>query len=363
MVYHIMDMVMGMDTDVVVAFCNIGVKRMRVLVLVLLLIAILTTVYASESSCAYKCFAEAAKLKGAEKRDALEQCKKTCLPLPPSLPKRTHRSKRVHHPYGKSVKSKKHRTEKPSEEKPVPADDFLLSDNYNQAEEMADASINNGATLEATTGVNIRAGPCTNQAIVGGLAAGQRTTYTGRTQAGCGYTWYSIPNGWVASNFVREVGGGGECRTRAYPLFKQCDAKWANNILGSSSTICQVGCLMSSVSMALNGLGRSIDGQSANPATLNNFLRSNGGYYGNLYVWGAVSRFGLNYQGQPTDKGTINKNICANNVVVLNVNGGGHWVLATGVSADGQTYYVNDPGFNRATYSAGEVVRAGIYSL
>jgi len=76
-------------------------------------------------------------------------------------------------------------------------------------EELSDVSIANGATLQATTGVNIRAGPCTNQRIVGSLSPGQRTTYTGRTQSGCGYTWYSIPSGWVASNFVKEVGGGG----------------------------------------------------------------------------------------------------------------------------------------------------------
>lgn len=64
--------------------------------------------------------------------------------------------------------------------------------------------------------------------------------------------------------------------------------------------------------------------QSPNPRTFNAFLNANGGYNGDLFIWGSVARFGLNYQGQPVDKAVINQNICANNVVVLNVNGGAH---------------------------------------
>lgn len=43
-------------------------------------------------------------------------------------------------------------------------------------------------------------------------------------------------------------------------------------------TICEVGCLMSSVSMALNHYSVLINGQSANPGTLNRWLQNNGGY-------------------------------------------------------------------------------------
>jgi uncharacterized protein YraI len=64
----------------------------------------------------------------------------------------------------------------------------------------------NGAILTATTSVNIRSGPCTTYSIVGGLGVGQSTKYTGRTASGCGYNWYSIPNGWVAAEYVREGG-------------------------------------------------------------------------------------------------------------------------------------------------------------
>ena len=43
-------------------------------------------------------------------------------------------------------------------------------------------------------------------------------------------------------------------------------------------TICAVGCLMSSVSMALNFCAVSIDGLAATPATLNQWLRRHHGY-------------------------------------------------------------------------------------
>ena len=245
-----------------------------------------------------------------------------------------------------------------------------------QEEQMSDASSESslayGTALRANTDVHIRAGPCTWYRSYGLLYTGQTVSFTGQVRGGCGYTWYSTNRGWIAAEFLTAVGGGGGggghttggggCRTRNYPLFKQCDGRWAWNRVGNGGTICQIGCLMSSVSMALAGLGKNLYGQSPNPGTFNAFLNAYGGYYGDEFEWGSVARFGLYYQGQPTDKATINRNICANNVVILNVMNGGHWVLATGVAPDG-TYYVNDPGFYRSTYASWEVVRAGIFSL
>ena len=146
---------------------------------------------------------------------------------------------------------------------------------------------------------------------------------------------------------------------RSHPLYKQCDPAWGNDALGSSSTICKVGCLMSSVSMALASAGKTINGQQSNPKTLNAFLKSNGGYSGNLFIWGSVGRFGVTYEGQPSDKTAIRNAICANKVVILNVNNGGHWVLATGFNGD--TFNVNDPGYTRSTYGLNDFGVAGIY--
>jgi hypothetical protein len=62
-----------------------------------------------------------------------------------------------------------------------------------------------------------------------------------------------------------------------YPHFEQCNPQWGNNLI-ESTTVCKVGCLMTSVSMALNYYNISIDGKEANPGTLNQWLKDNGGY-------------------------------------------------------------------------------------
>ena len=60
---------------------------------------------------------------------------------------------------------------------------------------------------------------------------------------------------------------------RSCPVYDQCDSIWGSNKLGSSSTICKVGCLMSSVASGMAGAGKTINGKKATPATLNMILR------------------------------------------------------------------------------------------
>ena len=88
--------------------------------------------------------------------------------------------------------------------------------------------------------------------------------------------------------------------TAIYPLFKQCDPQWASDQLGTSDeTVCQAGCLMSSISMIMNSCNKLIEGDAANPQTLNRWLTYNGGYVGqNLYIWGSVQLYGLVFQGK-----------------------------------------------------------------
>ncbi len=45
--------------------------------------------------------------------------------------------------------------------------------------------------------------------------------------------------------------------SRSYPtLYKQCDSRWGSVTLGfGTKTICQAGCLMSSVAMSLSAIG------------------------------------------------------------------------------------------------------------
>lgn len=49
---------------------------------------------------------------------------------------------------------------------------------------------------------------------------------------------------------------------RSYCYFSQCDSRWKDDMLGTSSStsIGKAGCLMSSVSMMLNTYGVKIDG-------------------------------------------------------------------------------------------------------
>lgn len=62
----------------------------------------------------------------------------------------------------------------------------------------------------------------------------------------------------------------------AYPLYKQCDPSWGNNLM-ITETICSVGCLMSSTSMAIGRNNVTIANATSNPGTLNAFLRAHGG--------------------------------------------------------------------------------------
>ncbi|EFC47494.1 predicted protein, partial [Naegleria gruberi] len=140
-----------------------------------------------------------------------------------------------------------------------------------------------------------------------------------------------------------------------YPLYKQCGQPWSNQLTGTD-TICKSGCLMTSMCMALNGRGRSY----MNPGEFANWLKSNGGFSGNLFVWGSVSRLGLSYAGKVSGTAAIAEKLCSGSIVILNVRYGGHWVLATGF--DGYSFAVNDPGYSKISYLASEVTQAAIYN-
>ena len=112
--------------------------------------------------------------------------------------------------------------------------------------------------------------------------------------------------------------------------------------------------------MVLADCGRSINGQSANPRSLNQWLSANGGYSGASLVWGSVNKLGLTFVTKTTTHNDIINYFRQGKAVVLNVNKGGHWVLMTGYS--GTTYFVNDPGFAKTSYTQSEVVNSGIYT-
>lgn len=61
-----------------------------------------------------------------------------------------------------------------------------------------------------------------------------------------------------------------------YPLYKQCDSRWGNDTM-HVKTLCDVGCLESSISMALRGWRVPVGDKPSNPGTLNQWLLENSG--------------------------------------------------------------------------------------
>jgi hypothetical protein len=152
-----------------------------------------------------------------------------------------------------------------------------------------------------------------------------------------------------------------------YPLFKQCDDRWTDDIM-DTKTICQVGCLMSSTSMGLAGTGipiksiLSIIDIHSTPKTLNIWLKNNDGYDGsNDLIESAVPNIDPERISWPDDAmhrtndlpyETVKSYLDKGRIVIANVHNGGHFVLLTGYSLDdGDTFTVNDPGYDVTTYS------------
>ncbi|KAF2074487.1 hypothetical protein CYY_004192 [Polysphondylium violaceum] len=154
-----------------------------------------------------------------------------------------------------------------------------------------------------------------------------------------------------------------------YPLYKQCDSRWANNVI-MNETICDVGCLMSSISMSIAGRELSINGQLSTPATLNAWLKSNNGYTdGDLLIENAIPNISPviqwvgSYEHSDFTIQDIQDMLDQQIVVILNVNNGGHFVLAIGYDETNDTIYVNDPGFNKQSYTYEDAVGYRIFKI
>lgn len=76
---------------------------------------------------------------------------------------------------------------------------------------------------------------------------------------------------------------------RLYTSYKQCDATWGSDKLGTgSSSICANGSLISSIAMIFHTYGITTDGVTT-PRTMNSWLkRSNGYASGDLFIWSSI---------------------------------------------------------------------------
>ncbi|ARU61906.1 hypothetical protein CBW65_13340 [Tumebacillus avium] len=154
------------------------------------------------------------------------------------------------------------------------------------------------------------------------------------------------------------------------PLFKQYSSPWGDDLMGGGDTMSESGCTVTSVAMALRHKGILVSGASADPGNLNSWLKSNGGYSGNLLVWGAVPKLssrisfqGRYYGGTSVAASTLRSYLDAGNkAVIAQVRSGSHWVLLTGHNG-GTTFYVNDPGYSTTSYSYSSITGYGIYTI
>ena len=144
-----------------------------------------------------------------------------------------------------------------------------------------------------------------------------------------------------------------------------------------TTTICAVGCLMSSTSMALNGHNIPTNAtEAANPGTFNYWLRNDSGYDGgndfeedsiNTLDPGHVSwsdATGM-HRSRDVPFAQVQAMLLRKEPVILNVDNGRHFVLAIGwFAGDLDTLLVNDPGFDRGNYSyARDVVGLRLFNM
>ena len=127
---------------------------------------------------------------------------------------------------------------------------------------------------------------------------------------------------------------------RPYPLFKQCDPRGGNDTI-ETTTICAVGCLMSSTAMALAGHNIGVEGRRADPGTLNAWLRGHGGYdSSNDFNEDALppldprhigwSDAGGMHRANDVPLGAIQLLLQGGQPVIANVMKGAHFVLVVG---------------------------------
>jgi hypothetical protein len=165
---------------------------------------------------------------------------------------------------------------------------------------------------------------------------------------------------------------------RAYPLFLQCDPRWAADEMGvdgagERADICEEGCAMSCLASVLSALGVSVFGTlPATPQTLNAWLLVNNGYKCiagdcNNLVLDAVERLDPRVrfvsEAAPPSRSAIAQGLASGQAAYLaHVHDRGHFVLLTGVAADGN-FTVMDPYYPSTEYAWSEIADVLLYNI
>jgi len=165
-----------------------------------------------------------------------------------------------------------------------------------------------------------------------------------------------------------------------YPLFTQCDPLWGANFMGGDSypvdTVCQQGCAMSSVSMALNGKGYFLDSfLPIYPGTMNAWLRYDNGYVCmdgdcNNLVLDSPNRLSpgnityISEDEKPSLEVVKSYILNQNPISVAHVRNDTHFVLLVGFdSVNETTFYVNDPYYPVISYDFSEISDIILYNM
>ncbi|XP_003388977.1 PREDICTED: uncharacterized protein LOC100641981 [Amphimedon queenslandica] len=156
----------------------------------------------------------------------------------------------------------------------------------------------------------------------------------------------------------------------AYPKFDQCDPAWANDMM-ADKTVCKVGCLMTSVSMAIRYYNITINNKEATPGILNQWLRTNGGYDNESDLYEpALDKLSnkIKYIGKQKELmwSDIVDNLNNGTVTIANVKHGKHFVLMVGYTEPvSDSWLVNDPypPFNQTVYTTDEIVGYRVFTM
>ena len=155
---------------------------------------------------------------------------------------------------------------------------------------------------------------------------------------------YEGKEGWICGDFVAKYdpGSNPEVSTDGVPLYSQGDSRWSGDYMGKSGcTIGQIGCAMTSTTMALN----KISGQSFTPKDMNNYLNNQPYGYtsdGDIYWNTAAQYVKKSYTNKAYSKTNVDAELNAGRPVVISVKNAGHWVCVAGRKSDG-SYTIHDP--------------------
>lgn len=164
------------------------------------------------------------------------------------------------------------------------------------------------------------------------------------------------PAGWVFPQGTHDI------------HWRQCGGSWGDRRIGSS-TVCRIGCLLTSITVGLRAHGVKLPGHGLNydPGTMADWWTAHGGFQGNLVIHSTVTKISgaSSYIGQQRlTADQLKAKLHAGITCIANVNNGGHWVIVIGYNnAQPGVFKVRDSGAGRDTFSIGEMGNIAMYKF